>query len=116
LAPATDGPFTGAWVARSGARLRAVHLVLTGTDHASFAYFHDTALGLDCTFRLARDGHVRCLPVELVLTPASEPGCDARGWLVPATCTTRVTSHDGTTSRCEALRSGVRRLVDAPEV
>ncbi len=48
-------PFT------SGSRLRA-NVLDAGGGARNFAGWHDTELGVDCGFRLAEDGVIRCLP------------------------------------------------------
>lgn len=49
--------------ATSGSRLKANYYV--GTDGSKqFISWHDSQLGVDCSFALASDGTTRCMPVE----------------------------------------------------
>ena len=50
---------------RSGTRLRA-RIARSALGAEEFLGWRDTALGLDCTFRRAGDGALRCLPEESV--------------------------------------------------
>lgn len=71
----------------SGSRLRARVLDVGGAR--AFVGFHDRKLDIDCSFRLATDGVVRCLPDVSVGLAYADPACSTVvGQLVEAACST----------------------------
>lgn len=82
-APDAPPPMTTA-----GTRLRPIYSITTSDDGATnktFVRWRDTKLDVDCSFDLASDGSVRCVP-EAQILPADQPGIGRL--YADASCTT----------------------------
>ncbi len=65
----SGGSATRPRLVQSGSRLRAVvYRGADGSQHPTGAWF-DTQLGVECTFRTASDGQIRCVPSALPFEP-----------------------------------------------
>ena len=79
----------------SGSRLRA--RVLDVGDARSFVGFHDRTLNIDCSFRLATDGVVRCLPDVPLERAYGDPACSTVvGQPQGAACSTSTPTYAAT--------------------
>ena len=62
----------------SGSRLKATRWIAddgSWTDETRIGVWRDTALGVDCFYRLASDGVLRCLPGRVQSASYADPGC-----------------------------------------
>ncbi len=106
-----------------GTRL-AVNEIRSGDMPPVFVGFHDTELDVDCSFRTATDGHLRCLPdarPELAMGSQlfADAACTERVVTADPSCapaTDTYTSESGTSTACTSTLQPLRATLLATGV
>jgi len=84
--PGADGGGSASWLYQGGTRLRAVYRE-TADGLRAFAGFKDSADGASCSFTVAGDGELRCLPSGDGVAYASP------GYFADASCTQPIATY-----------------------